>query len=49
MDVDTTFDDPKLYTKPFTIKVPHNLLADSDIFESICDENEKDRVHMQKK
>jgi hypothetical protein len=49
MDVDMTFDDPKLYTKPFTIKVPHDLMADSDIFESICDDNEKDRAHMQKK
>jgi hypothetical protein len=34
-----------MYTKPFTIKVPHNLLADSDIFESFC-ENEKDRAHL---
>ena len=31
-----TFDDPKMYTKPFTIKVPHDLLADSDIFEMFC-------------
>jgi hypothetical protein len=49
MDVDMTFDDPKMYTKPFTINVPHNLLADSDIFESICNENEKDRAHMPRK
>ena len=48
MDVEMTFDDPKLYTKPFTIKVPHDLLADSDIFESYCDENEKDRAHLGK-
>jgi len=33
LDVEMTFDDPKTYTKPFTIKVPHDLLADSDIFE----------------
>jgi hypothetical protein len=48
MDVETTFDDPKMYTKPFTIKVPHDLLADSDLFEMFCNENEKDRVHLQK-
>jgi hypothetical protein len=47
LDVEMTFDDPQLYTKPFTIKVPHDLLADSDIFESFCDENEKDRAHLQ--
>jgi hypothetical protein len=48
IDVETTFDDPQMYTKPFTIKVPHELLADSDIFESFCNENEKDRVHLGK-
>jgi hypothetical protein len=48
LDVEMTFDDPKMYTKPFTIKVPHNLLADADIFEMFCSENEKDGAHMQK-
>jgi len=48
MEVETTFDDPQMYTKSFTIKVPHDLLADSDIFESFCTENEKDRAHIQK-
>ena len=48
LDYEITFDDPKMYTKPFTIKIPHDLLADSDVFESYCDENEKDRVHLQK-
>jgi hypothetical protein len=47
MDVEMTFDDPRMYTRPFTIKVPHNLLPDSDIFESFC-ENEKDLAHVQK-
>jgi hypothetical protein len=46
MDIEMTFDDPKMYTKPFTIKVPHVLLADSDIFEMFCNENEKDRAHL---
>jgi hypothetical protein len=45
MDIEMTFDDPQMYTRPFTIKVPHELLADSDIFESFC-ENEKDSVHL---
>jgi hypothetical protein len=48
LDIETTFDDPQYYTKPFTIKVPHNLLADSDVFEAFCFENEKDRAHMGK-
>jgi hypothetical protein len=46
LDVEMTFDDPKMYTKSFTIRVPHDLLADADIFEMFCNENEKDRAHM---
>jgi hypothetical protein len=49
LDVEMTFDDSKMYTKPFTIKVPHDLLADSDLFEMFCNENEKDRAHLQKR
>jgi hypothetical protein len=45
LDIETTFDDPETYTKPFTIKVPHDLLPDTDIFESFC-ENEKDGEHL---
>jgi hypothetical protein len=48
MDVEMTFDDPKMYTRPFTIKVPHDLLADEDIFEMYCNENEKDGAHLKK-
>jgi len=45
LDVEMTFDDPKFYTKPFTVRIPHTLLADDDIFE-MFDENEKDCAHM---
>jgi hypothetical protein len=48
MDVEMTFDDPKTFTRPFTIKVPYELLADADIFEMFCNENEKDRAHLKK-
>ncbi|HXD75992.1 MAG TPA: hypothetical protein VN628_19745 [Vicinamibacterales bacterium] len=45
LDYEMTFDDPKTYTRPFTIRVPHNLLPDEDIFE-MFPENEKDCAHM---
>jgi hypothetical protein len=48
MDFEMTFDDPKVFTKPFTVKIPHDLLADADIFESYCNQNEKDRAHLRK-
>jgi hypothetical protein len=46
IDVEMTFDDPQMYTKPFTIRVTQDLQADADIFEYFCNENEKDRAHM---
>jgi len=46
MDMEVTFTDPTMYTKPITIKVAHTLMADADIFESFC-ENERDRVHLE--
>jgi hypothetical protein len=36
LDTEMTFEDPQMYTRPFTIKIPHNLLADADIFEDFC-------------
>jgi len=48
LDVEMTFDDPKMYTRPFTIRVPHDLLADQDIFE-MYPENEKDCAHIGKR
>ncbi len=49
MDVEMTFDDAKMYTKPFTISFTLELQADSDIFEYLCNENEKDRSHLGQK
>jgi len=45
MEVQLTIDDPQTYTRPFTITLKQNLLADSDVLESFCAENEKDASH----
>ena len=37
MDLEMTFEDSKTFTRPFTIKVAKTLLADSDLFESVCE------------
>ncbi len=49
LDVEMTFDDSQMYTKPFTIKYTQDLWPDTDILEYVCDENEKDRAHIDKK
>jgi hypothetical protein len=46
MDVEITIDDPVIYSRPFTVKVPQRLLPDTDLFEYVCNENEKDLVHL---
>ena len=48
MDVQVTFDDPKMYTKPFSIKYTLALVPDSEVGEYVCTENEKDRSHFEK-
>ena len=45
LDVAITIDDPKMYTRPFTIQVTHLLQPDTDILEYFCAENERDRRH----
>jgi hypothetical protein len=49
LDVEMTFDDPVMYTQPFTIRFSYDALPYSDVFETICNENERDRAHMQAK
>jgi hypothetical protein len=46
MDVEITFDDPKYYTRKFTVKSEFWLMPDSDVLEYVCGENEKDRAHV---
>ena len=48
MDLEITFNDPRYYTRPFTIKTGVRLIPDSDLFEYVCAENEKDRAHLGK-
>ncbi len=46
LDVTVTITDPKVFTKPVTIKFVEQLLPDTDVFEHICAENEKDTGHL---
>jgi hypothetical protein len=45
MEVQVTIDDPKAYTKPWTVKIPWELVPDTDLFDWVC-ENEKDFQHL---
>jgi len=45
MEVQLTIDDPKAYTKPWTVKIPWELMPDTDLLDWAC-ENERDAQHM---
>ena len=49
MDLEIGFSDPKYYTRPFSVKAELKLIPDSDLFEYLCTENERDRVHLEPK
>ncbi len=46
LEIELTIDDPKAYTKPWTIHVTHILAPDTELLDYICAENEKDTRHM---
>ena len=46
MQLSMTFEDPKAYTKPWTIEVAVNLVPDTALLEYVCLENEKDRPRL---
>jgi len=42
MEIEITVDDPKAYTRPWTIKLVHNIVLNTELIDYICTENEKD-------
>jgi hypothetical protein len=45
LDLEMTFEDPKTFTKPFTLRMAKTYTADVEIFEDVC-ENERDSGHL---
>lgn len=46
MDLTITIDDPKAYTRPWTVTEPVHLLPDTELLEFICNENNRDVSHL---
>jgi len=42
-----TVDDSKAYTKPWTVTIKERLIADAELIDEICLENERDLEHIQ--
>jgi hypothetical protein len=43
LEIDLTVEDPKAYTKPFTVRINQQLMADDELIEFICNENQQFR------
>jgi hypothetical protein len=46
LEIQVTIDDPKAYTKPWSIVVNQTIALDTDMLEFVCQENEKDVPHL---
>ena len=46
LEIQITIDDPKAYTKPWTVTEQFRLLPDAELMEDICNENNRDLEHL---
>ena len=46
IEIEVTIDDPKTYTKPWTVRMDQVIVVDTELIDEICIENEKDVGHL---
>jgi len=46
LDIEITIDDPKAYSRPWTVTEAVSLVLDTDLMEFICNENNRDLAHL---
>ncbi len=46
LEIEITIDDPKAYTRPWIVKLRQMMVADTDLLEYYCQENERDAPHV---
>jgi hypothetical protein len=46
MQYQITFDDPETLTKPLSLSLAVNYRPDTDMLENVCNENNRDKLHM---
>jgi hypothetical protein len=49
LEIEVTVDDPKAYTRPWTVKLNQHIMPDTDLLDYYCQDNEKDAAHMVRK
>jgi len=46
LEIEVTVDDPKAYTKPWTVTLKQRIVVDTELIDEICLENEQSLQHM---
>ena len=46
LEIQVTVDDPKAYTKPWTVTLKQRIVVDTDLIDEICLENEQSLKHL---
>jgi len=48
LEIEITVDDPKAYTRPWTVKIDQRVMLDTELIEFVCAENERSSAHFPK-
>jgi hypothetical protein len=46
LEIEITVDDPKAFTKPWTVKLSQRLMPDTELIEFVCQENNRSVPHL---
>jgi hypothetical protein len=46
LQIDVTIDDPKAYTRPFSVRVNQRIVLDGELIEFVCNENNRSLEHL---
>jgi hypothetical protein len=46
LEIDVTVEDPKAYTKPWTVRINQRVMLNTDLIEFVCNENERSDAHL---
>jgi hypothetical protein len=49
LEIEVTVDDPKTYTRPWTVSMPQTIVLDTELIDEFCLENEKSSQRMNAK
>jgi hypothetical protein len=46
LEIEATVDDPKAYTRPWTMKIVQKIVLDTELIDEVCLEGERSAVHL---